>query len=196
MFDDLDKTLEALLRSELPAGLVQSISFAIPDASFPPQSEAFTFPALDLFLYDIRENRDLRSNEWVVTRQTPGVATKQRAPVRVDCAYLVTAWVGGNDAQQEHRVLGAVMQVLLRHPTIPTGMLQGALITQDVSLPTISLQPERGGNVTELWQALGGRPRAALHYVVTLSVEPSAPVQTPLVTEHAIVWHQARRTAP
>jgi len=196
MFDDLDKTLETLLRSELPAGLVQSISFAIPDASFPPHAEPLPLPALDLFLYDIRENRDLRSNEWVVTRQAPGVATTQRAPVRIDCAYLVTAWAGSDKAQQEHHVLGAVMQVLLRHPTIPMGLLQGALVAQDVPLPTISLQPERGGNVAELWQALGGKPRAALHYVVTLSVQPSAPVQTPLVTENAIVWRQARRTAP
>jgi hypothetical protein len=197
MFDDLDKTLEALLQSELPPGLVRSISFATPDETFPPDGEDVTFPALDLFLYDIRENRDLRSNEWSVERQTPGSATRQRAPVRVDCSYLMTAWVSGRNAtQEEHRLLGAVMQVLLRHPTVPTAMLQGSLVTQTFPLPAISLQPGRVDNITELWQALGGKPRAALHYVVTLSVAPSAPVQTPLVTEKALTFRLARQTAP
>ena len=196
MLQDLDKTLEILLRRDLPPGLINSVSFAIPDATFPPQGEDFSFPALDLFLYDIRENRDLRSNEWLVERSTPGQASKRRAPVRIDCAYLVTAWVGGHSPSEEHRLLGEVMLVLLRYPTLPTEVLQGALVTQELPLPTISLQSGGVESVAQFWQALGGKPRAALHYVVTLSVEPLAPLQTPLVTEAAMVWRQVQRTAP
>jgi hypothetical protein len=128
----------------------------------------------------------------VVTRQTPGVATKQRAPVRVDCAYLVTAWVRGNDAQQEHRVLGAVMQVLLRHPTIPTGVLQGALVTQDVPLPTISLQPERGETLQNSGRHWGQTPGgAALRgHARRRAQRPGADAAR--LTENAIIWRQAR----
>jgi hypothetical protein len=176
--------------------LVNSVSFAIPDATFPPQGESISFPALDLFLYAIRENRDLRSNEWLLERSTPGQASKRRAPVRIDCAYLVTAWVGNNSAQEEHRLLSEVMLVLLRYPTLPTEVLQGALVRQELPLPTISLQSGGIESVAQFWQALGGKPRAALHYVVTLSVEPLAPLQTPLVTEAAMVWRQVQRTAP
>ena len=45
MIDDLDKTLERLLRHELPTNLVgeHSISFASPDTEFPPTS--VTLPA-------------------------------------------------------------------------------------------------------------------------------------------------------
>ena len=60
MFDDLDKTLELLLRHELPAVLLEhvSLSFIAPDGEFPPA--AVTLPSINLFLYDIRENWDLR----------------------------------------------------------------------------------------------------------------------------------------
>ncbi len=66
MIDDLDRTVEELLRRELAPALVDqvAISFAAPDSEFPPSS--VTLPAVDLFLYDIRENRELRSTEWIV----------------------------------------------------------------------------------------------------------------------------------
>jgi len=72
MIDDLDKSLEQLLRSELPPSLVAqvAITFATPGDQFPPASVAL--PAVDLFLYDVRENRDLRSNEWQLERRSDG----------------------------------------------------------------------------------------------------------------------------
>ena len=91
MIQDLDRTLQELLERGLPAAVVDqvTISFAAPSDQFPPTS--VTLPAIDIFLYDVRENRDLRSNEWLVDR-SGGTVTKKRPPVRVDCSYLVTAW--------------------------------------------------------------------------------------------------------
>ncbi|MEA2694668.1 MAG: hypothetical protein QOJ16_4055 [Acidobacteriota bacterium] len=179
MIDDLDKTLEELLKRELPPDLVSqvTISFATPDGQFPPAS--VSLPALNLFLYDVRENRELRSNEWQVDRQSDGTALRKAPPVRVDCSYLVTAWASDSSttpAQDEHRLLGAVMQVLLRHPSLPAAVLKGSLAGQDPALPAASLQPGPLQNPGELWQALGGRPKPALPYTVTLSVEPQPPV--------------------
>src|SRR5215469_16690397 len=108
MIDDLDRTLEELLRRELRPALVEQvgISFAAPDNDFPPPS--VTLPAVDLFLYDIRENLEIRN------------------PVRVDCSYLITAWAcegSSTRALDEHRLLSEVMKALLRHPTIPEVVL-------------------------------------------------------------------------
>jgi uncharacterized protein DUF4255 len=79
MIDDLDRTLEELLRRELPPDLVTqvTISFVTPDDQFPPSS--VSLPAIDLFLYDLRENRELRTNEWQLERGTkppPGNALR------------------------------------------------------------------------------------------------------------------------
>lgn len=180
MFDDLDNTLQQLLRRELPPTLVSqvTITFAAPDAQFPPAS--VTLPAIDLFLYDIRENRELRSNEWTVERRSDGTATKSRAPVRIDCSYLITAWASATSttpAQDEHRLLGEVMKVLLRFSTIPAAILQGSLQGQEPPLPATSLQPGRLQSISDFWQTLGGRPRAALTYTVTIGVVPEAPVK-------------------
>jgi hypothetical protein len=200
MIDDLDRTIEELLKRELSTSLVEqvAISFAMPDSEFPPSS--VTLPAVDLFLYDIRENRDLRSNEWIVERQDNGTATKNRSPVRVDCSYLITAWSSESSttrALDEHRLLSEVMKVLLRHPTIPEVLLQGSLKGQEPPLPCSTLQPGRLQSLAEFWQALGGKPKAALNYTVTIGVVPVRPIETEVpVIDKMLKVRPERTVAP
>lgn len=174
MIDDLDKSLENLLKRELPPELVSqvTISFAPPDGKFPPPS--VSLPAIDLFLYDVRENRDLRDAEWRVERQSDGAAVRKAPPVRIDCSYLITAWPSSGSttpARDEHRLLGEVMKALLRHATLPSAVLEGSLQGQRPPLPASSLQPGRLQSLSELWQALGGKPKVTLSYTVTISVD-------------------------
>ena len=180
MFDDLDKSLENLLKRELPPDLVSqvAISFATPDSDFPPST--VSPPAIDLFLYDIRENRDMRDGEWRVERQSDGSAVRKAPLVRVDCSYLVTAWPSGTSpapAKDEHRLLGEVMKALLRHSSLPAAVLEGSLQGQEPPLPSSTLQPGRLQSLAEFWQAVGGKPKATLSYTVTIGVEPTAPIE-------------------
>lgn len=180
MIDDLDRSLENLLKNALPPELVSqvSISFAPPDGSFPPPSVAL--PAIDLFLYDVRENRDLRDGEWRLESQSDGTVVRKVPPVRVDCSYLITTWPSGSSttpAQDEHRLLGEVMKALLRNATLPVEALAESLKGQQQPLPVSSLQPGRLQSLSELWQALGGKPKAALNYTVTIGVEPGLAVK-------------------
>jgi hypothetical protein len=178
MIHDLDRTLEVLLERELPTELADqvTISFATPNDQFPPTS--VTLPAVDVFLYDVRENRELRNNEWLVERRSNGTASRQRPPARVDCSYFITAWPSETDpnaAQAEHRLLGEVMRVLLRFPILPAAVLQGSLVGQAPPLPTCVLHPGRLQSLGEFWQALGGQPKAALNYTVTIGVTAHEP---------------------
>ena len=66
MLQDLDATLAALLQAELSVQNV-AISFAPPDDQFPPSG--VSLPAIDFFLYDIREDHDLRLNQWELERR-------------------------------------------------------------------------------------------------------------------------------
>jgi hypothetical protein len=181
MLDDLDKTLRQLL-AEAGFGEHQ-ISFKPPDDAVASD----TSPAVNLFLYDVRENRELRSNEWLRERQANGTVTRRRSPVRVDCAYLITAVAG--DPLSEHRLLGQVMLALLRHPTIPASMLQGSLQGHE-PLPTSALQASNLQSLSEFWQAMGNKARAVLNYTVTISVDPYEPVTAPPVFEHIIAIQQ------
>src|SRR5215468_5165355 len=97
MIRDLSTTLQAILSDaslavpfpELHQAL---IAFDRPDDSFKPAQTT-----VDLFLFDVRENMELRSNERRVERRN-GPAVINRAPMRVACTYLITAWpMGGTD---------------------------------------------------------------------------------------------------
>jgi hypothetical protein len=185
MFHDLDSTLAELLKRELPPALVDqvSVTFATPDSQFPPSSVAL--PTINLFLYEIQENRELRSHEPWVDRQPDGRASRIAAPVRVDCHYLVTAWAKSEQPERdEHRLLGDVMRVLLRYRELPAEVLRGSM--KDQALPVraavmaTSQQQSRG----DFWQALGGRPRAAFNYTVTVSIDVHEPEDLgPVVVE-------------
>src|SRR5262249_40639992 len=139
--------------------------------------------SIDLFLFDIRENLELRSNEPRLERRG-FEAVLHQAPRRIDCSYLVTAWpVGGPDLPlQEHRLLSQGLQLLSRLPTIPPGFLQGSLVGQTPPLPMIVPQFDGLKSPAEFWTAMGSRLRASLTVTVTISVPFAPDVTGPVVT--------------
>ena len=89
MLQDLDSTLKELLERELPSDLLPSLTENI---SFDAPVQTNKPNGINLFLYDIRENMDLRSGITEYERQGIGSAIKKRPAVRVNCSYLITAW--------------------------------------------------------------------------------------------------------
>ncbi|NER39461.1 MAG: DUF4255 domain-containing protein [Oscillatoria sp. SIO1A7] len=186
MLQDLDKTLEKLLKLELPAlfapgsGTEVRISFTTPDEESLAQK-----PVINLFLYEVRENMELRNPGYSMERLGNGSALKKLPPVRVDCSYLITVWpADSSDAETEHRLLGEVMKVLLRYPKIPAEVLQGSLQGQQPPLRANTLRTSQLQSFGEFWQAMGGKPKATLNYTVTISVEVwEAAEVVPLVME-------------
>ncbi|MEP7120828.1 MAG: DUF4255 domain-containing protein [Byssovorax sp.] len=186
VFHDLDATLTELIQRELPSSMVPqiSVSFATPGSDFPG---ATVLPAINLFLYDIVENKDLRSRQPIEARAVtgtaeihgktvevaPGTVVRALAPVRVDCHYLVTTWAKpvGQPEQVEHRLLGYVLRALLRHREIPTAMLQGVLRRQPFPIRAAAIQGDVHRPRGDFWQALGGKPRPCFDYRVTVCVE-------------------------
>jgi hypothetical protein len=195
VFHDLDSSLAALLQAELAIRDV-AVSFVGPDDQFPPSS--VRLPAVSFFLYDIRENTQLRTTGFETGRTESGVVTRTRLPARVDCSYLITAWPSDSTpdpAQDEHRLLGAVLKVLLRHPRLPQAYLRGELAGQEPPVPTRIIAENRLQSLGEFWQAMGGRPKASLHYGITLSVDVFDPVEVgPEVTERRITIDQGAGT--
>jgi hypothetical protein len=180
MIQDLSQTLRTILTQPgLPTDLsAAQIVFDRPSDTFNPSQTA-----IDLFLYDLRENLDLRANDSTLTHAN-GQVTMVPPPLRLACTYLVTAWpVGpGELALREHQLLGEVLQVLSQYPTIPAGFLQGSLAGQDPPLPMIALHPDALKNIAEFWTSLGSRLRASLSLTVTISV----PVFPPTTAREAI----------
>jgi hypothetical protein len=159
------------------------VSFLTPEKTYTPAG-----PTLDLFLFAVHENRDLRNPETFIEQNAAGLYVRSRPPVRVDCTYLVTAWSILKDAlkiQQEHRLLALALAWISRYPRIPAGMLQGAMAAQTEPPPVRTAQLEERLNLSEFWNALGIPPRAGFTVTVTVALDlaVSTPEGPPVVTK-------------
>jgi hypothetical protein len=190
----IDTTISNLLAAALQPPVLPElphIYFMTPDSSFPGSAE---LPALNLFLFSMQENRDLRRTDSLRQRMPDRTISVARAPVRVDCHYLVTAYAKVPETQplapfDEHWLLGETMRALLRFSEIPS--LYWA--DPSVSVEGLPLQAEAALPATremgiDLWQALGQKPRACFHYKVTANVDLKiAPVVSAPVSSVVLV---------
>lgn len=186
MFADVSRTIDALLRSELPADIAGqvSISFATPDETFPPNGLAL--PAIDLFLFEITENTELRTVEPHLERRGDGAAVHVPPPRHIECHYLVTAFVEkliGSELEEQH-ILGAALTVLLRHRTLPEAVLQGALAGKEARVR--GLAARKPTSESGLWFPLKARPRACFHYTITVPFDVAVAEEggSPVTTLH------------
>lgn len=181
MLKDLDETLKLLLSNNLKIDVIDQGGYKI---SFEPPSQDLENEGtiINLFLYDIRENVELRSSvrSWDMSMKKEGVSKRVFASTRVDCSYLITVWTNRpqsnrDDSNQvpflyEHQILGEIMQILVRYRYIPSTILQGTLKKQELPVPIILLRSGQVQNLGEFWQAIGGKPKASIHCTVTIPV--------------------------
>ena len=175
MIRDLSESLRELLAPGVPTA---DISFDRPTDQFAPAQST-----VNLFLYDIRENVELRNNEPILRREG-GQSRTEPPPLRAACSYLVTAWPvdGGQDlALEEHRLLSQALRRLAAFPRIPDEFLRGSLIGQQPPLPAITARPDGLANPAEFWTALGNRLRVALTLTVTISLPVFEEIEGPIV---------------
>lgn len=168
---DLDDALRGLLLAELAARGFNGVEIAF-DAPSREWSAGISTPTLNLFLYDIREAAQVGAREWTEHRAN-GQARLERPPLRVDCAYSITAWTRA--VKDEHRMLSQVLAVLLAHERLPATAL-GQLESQAGSIATRIGRAKAEGSA-EFWSALGGQYKLSLDYVVTLSFDPGVTLQ-------------------
>jgi hypothetical protein len=178
MISDLDETLKQLLikKGKLEPAEVD-ISFEMPDREW---SASISKPTVNLYLYDIHENRDLRNNQWNVTNNN-GFATRTKPPVRVDLSYLITVWT--NDTADQHRLLGYLLATLFRYQELPGELLQGDLKKLDYPLLTTTAQLDEIiiQNVGQFWNALDNQLKPSINYVVTIPVDTDVTMTAPVV---------------
>jgi hypothetical protein len=215
MINDLSRTLKHLLTivpenepEMFPLLKGKDIVFARPDKDYKPNAQG----SVCLFLYDIRENRELRSNEPLRVNRD-GQSRIGRPPTRVVCSYLITAWpaeavglegeaklnIDSDTAHDvnllEHLLLSEVLQVLSRYPTIPISELQGKLASpeQPLPLPMITAQAEGLNNISEFWSAIGSNLRPSLNVKATIAMQVSQPKdEGPPITERKVEFEPAR----
>lgn len=180
MFADLDETIREMLvqQAQLDASQVD-ISFDTPDREW---ASRLTRPTINCFLYDVRENLELRKQAWDVQRMDNGnQSARRKPPLRVSATYQITAWARARE--DEHRLLWRVLAILVRNMPLPAEVLKGDLVNQPVlPIPVkVAQEEDMPSNFADLWQALDNRIRPSVTYSVTLALDPAVEITTPLV---------------
>jgi hypothetical protein len=180
VIDDLDQTLKELLIQKVPIDVdAIDVKFEMPTSDW---ASTLLKPTINVFLYDVRENLELRSSQRELIRaQAMGTGTETPPPARIDLTYLISVWT--NDMSDEHQLLGRLLAALLRHPYLPQDVLKGVMQDQPLPLHAWIAQPERTPNPWDFWGSLDGRLKAGISYVVTAAIELHPPEEVRLVTE-------------
>ena len=176
IIDDVNSTLVNLIMAEFASNPPFDVSFAQPDTDFNPISN--TRPTVNLYLYDIKENLELRSNEPITEKRADGTVRERRPPVRIKLSYLITAWSPaahdnqGTRTREEHIALSNILMALVKYRKIPDNFLVGDLIGQQPPMPTAVVLPDGLKNPGEFWGTFEGRPvRPAIEYCITFSLD-------------------------
>lgn len=135
-------------------------------------------PTINVFLFDLEENTELRQGDFERTRSN-GRAERRAPPRRFDLRYMVSALT--TEIEDEHELIWRVLLTLVRHPQFPAELLPEELRTLEPTLTTRVSQADEGQRLAAVWNALGVPPHPALYYVVTAPVDMNMVIEAPLV---------------
>ena len=181
MIHEVDEGLRTLIRRDALNGADVEILFDAPTKDWAARRNS---PAVDVYLYDIREDLRWRAYGSADIRNEEGMITaRQKPPKYFKLSYLITAWT--QRAEDEHRLLSAVLTCFLRFEALPKDVLIGVLAAQGVPVRvSIALPPPEDRAISDVWSALGGELKPSLDLVVLVAVDPLGLVDVaPLVSE-------------
>lgn len=163
---EVNKAMEKMLRAYVNTAV--AIRFDLPDVDA-TQSDA----AISVFLYDIHEDRQLRTAE----SRGFNVGEGRLAPgwANVKCNYLITYWestgpatdAGNPDSQPDNQAIKIMSQVL-------AALINNRQLADIPGAYTQVMPPkEKLNSLGNFWQSLGSRPRLSLNYCVTVPISLS-----------------------
>jgi hypothetical protein len=183
MIADLDESIKKLVTAEIPIknGDID-IKFDQPKREW---STKINRPTINFFLYDVRENVILRKHQWEQQAKNGdlNLAHLKRTPFRVDCHYMITTWVPGEHAGDEHRLLTLTLMALFRTPVIEESYLVGQMKNLDFEIPTKLAAHDKLTNPAEVWSALDNEMRPSVSFVVTIPLDPWSEVSKEIVND-------------
>ena len=147
----------------------------------PPRRDwvgALTRPTVSFYLFDVRENTDLRHANLQANR-SPGSPAFKLPPRRFDLRFMVSALT--TRVEDEHVLLWRMLAVLLRHTTIPDDILPDAFRSLEPPLATQLQHRDEEQLFVDLWGGFDVHPRPSLLYVVTVPIDLDIVIEAPLV---------------
>jgi hypothetical protein len=193
MIDPANDLLRDLIQSRIPAlGGITQVDFEPPNDEWRQSVVASGEERVNLYLYDVRENLKLFTNERV-REPRDGYVIETKAPPRLDCHYLVTAWSPVTFAppmveptRDEHARLYEVLALLMQNrPLYPAdvyaaGPVNGHTLDSvppelQPELPIDVSLPDAMKNLGDFWTTMKVAWRPAVQLTVTVPIVPGDP---------------------
>jgi hypothetical protein len=180
---DVDESLRRFVRRDALPGNDVDVVFEAPTKDWASRRSG---PAVDLYLYDIREDLRRRHHGEILQRGVDGAVVARSEPPRwFKLSYLLTAWT--QRPEDEHRLLSVLLSCFLRRDCLPAELLAGSLEGLRAQVQyTCALPPPEDRALSDVWSALGGELKPSLDLVVIApfdldrAVAVGPPVQEPL----------------
>lgn len=167
--------------------------------------ESLVRPTINFYLFDIRENTDLRQTDWLPSQSNGRSSTRRMPPRRFDLRFMVSAIA--DNVETEHQLLWWTLRTLLQHPELPPkdwkekweGLSPEAfaqLELLEAPLPTRIGDKEDSARLLDIWSALDAPPRPALVYIVTVPMDLDITQHPKLVFTRTLRYRDTVDEAP
>ena len=155
---DVDQALDRLVGAHLRRSRrdAPAVAFDPPD---PAWAAATPRPAVNLFLYDLREATARRVVDWTATDHAGRTV---RPSLQLEVSYAVTVWT--ETIGEEHGLLSELLAVLHGHPVLPVETPEDDSLALEAA---VAAPPE---DLAARLVALGAAGKPALRYTVLASV--------------------------
>lgn len=203
MLDLLDTLIQNVLDTGwtiTPPPAKPGFYFTIPDQGWRTKVLAGVGMRLNIYLYEVRENRNFRRAEWDPVTLPDNTVVLSQPPVYLDCHYLISAWSASEDSEMttpvldEHQLLSEAMRVLLRNPDVVPGAfgLGGGPVFTDAHVYLTVAPPEPPRVLNDFWSTMQLPWRPAVMLVATAPLDllldsPPSPVVTTLIQRFALI---------
>jgi hypothetical protein len=159
---ETDQALLALTKTRVLGNAAVTVTF---DPPARPWIQALKTPAVNFFLFDVRENTHRRDVMYEQVRDEGGKVVGHRPPaLRYDLHYTVTVW--GAPIATEHQILALVLRCFGALPTLPRAVLPPALAKSghEVHLTTAA------GTKRGMFLNLAGEVKAGFELTATVAM--------------------------
>jgi Pvc16 N-terminal domain/Carboxypeptidase regulatory-like domain len=167
--------------------------FTVPDEDWLTKVRSGVGLRLNIYLYEISENRSFRRASWDNVTLTSGDIVASQPPTYIDCHYLISAWSQVEDSElaspvlDEHQSLAEALRILLRNPDVvpgALGVIGGGPVFQEAHVYLTVAPPEPPRVLNDFWSTMKLPWRPAIMLVVTAPLDvlrdadPSPPLTT------------------
>lgn len=155
VISEVSKTFKQILEDNMTTTPL-SITISTPDEEISDSTNR-----INLFLYQVLENAQLKNQDWQMNNPT----TMKPPSLSLNLFYLLTPYPQNpNDYTNAHLILGEAMQVLFDHPVLTSTYLNQAAEETKLILNPVSID-----EMTKIWSAINKPYRLSVSYEVSVA---------------------------